>query len=84
MMTKLAICLFAMLFIQLSVQQTTPATEICSQAPDAGSCRGVFPRFYYDPVSGTCAEFFYGGCGGNSNNFLTVEDCQALCKPARK
>lgn len=28
---------------------------------------------------GACAWFTYGGCGANSNNFLTREDCENTC-----
>ena len=26
----------------------------------------------------------YGGCGGNSNNFLNIEDCQQNCVQEEK
>ena len=29
----------------------------------------------------SCAEFIYGGCGGNANNFETLRECQAACAP---
>ena len=43
-------------------------------------CRALIPRFYHDKADGKCKEFYYGGCGGNNNNFLTIEDCQNKCR----
>ena len=39
----------------------------------------LFPslRFYFDPSSGTCRQFYYGGCEGNKNNFKTLGECEA-------
>ncbi|KIH42618.1 Kunitz/Bovine pancreatic trypsin inhibitor domain protein, partial [Ancylostoma duodenale] len=34
----------------------------------------------FDPKQGKCVRFFYGGCGGNNNNFETKEDCQDVCE----
>ena len=34
-------------------------------------------RFYFDPSSGTCRQFYYGGCEGNKNNFKTLGECEA-------
>ena len=34
-------------------------------------------RFYFDPSSGTCRQFYYGGCEGNKNNFKTIRECEA-------
>ena len=29
--------------------------------------------------TGTCQLFFYGGCGGNHNNFENKSDCETFC-----
>ena len=52
----------------------------CSEEPDAGMCRALIPRFYHDKNDGECKQFYFGGCGGNTNNFLTTEDCETKCK----
>jgi spondin-1 len=59
------------------------ARQICTQESDAGSCRGAYKRFYYDPTRGACQEFEYGGCRGNQNNFLTHEICMGSCSLVR-
>jgi hypothetical protein len=53
--------------------------ELCSQPPDAGMCLAAFERYYYDPDTGMCQDFVWGGCDGNDNNFETLEACQAAC-----
>ncbi|OBS59066.1 hypothetical protein A6R68_09809 [Neotoma lepida] len=37
----------------------------------------MISRWYFDVTEGKCAPFFYGGCGGNRNNFDTEEYCMA-------
>ena len=37
--------------------------------------RASISRWYFDPQSGQCNEFLYGGCGGNQNNFESLEEC---------
>ena len=54
-------------------------TDTCSQKRDAGICPGNVPRFYFDKKIGRCQLFTYGGCGGNTNNFASLDDCAANC-----
>ncbi|CAJ0942610.1 unnamed protein product, partial [Mesorhabditis belari] len=53
----------------------------CSLNPDKGvQCgSGKSYRYYFNPQKQTCETFQYEGCDGNSNNFLTAEECQAYC-----
>lgn len=46
---------------------------------DAGPCTDNFHRYYYDPRNRKCKIFNYGGCQGNENNFVSIEDCQRQC-----
>lgn len=51
----------------------------CDQPRTEGPCRGNYSRFYYDKTSEKCEVFTYGGCKGNSNNFLTEKECHQRC-----
>jgi hypothetical protein len=53
---------------------------LCSQSPEAGECRAAIQRWHYNPASGTCETFIYGGCGGNGNNFDSAALCVAGCR----
>lgn len=55
--------------------------SICSLPADVGPCDGVCPRYFYDVCTGQCELFGYGCCGGNANNFETLEECEAACPP---
>src|SRR5690606_41018756 len=33
----------------------------------------------FSTEKGQCVPFVYGGCGGNENNFESLEDCEAVC-----
>ena len=37
------------------------------------------PYRYFDTKTGVCQEFYFGGCRGNSNNFMKYEDCEKRC-----
>ncbi|XP_066533142.1 low-density lipoprotein receptor-related protein 11 [Hoplias malabaricus] len=69
-----------------AIQQKQPSLsqDPCVEPPVVGPCRGVFPRWFYDPQAGECKHFLYGGCKGNRNNFLQQSDCVNKCiqKPA--
>ncbi len=51
----------------------------CLQPLQHGECDGIFPRYYFSTSSGQCEEFIWGGCGGNANNFITLEACITEC-----
>uniref|UniRef100_V5H4A1 BPTI/Kunitz inhibitor domain-containing protein n=2 Tax=Ixodes ricinus TaxID=34613 RepID=V5H4A1_IXORI len=52
----------------------------CKEKPEAGNGAEFLPRYYYDYVHNTCKTFYYGGIGGNGNNFLTRTDCDFYCR----
>jgi len=49
-----------------------------------GRCRARFDRFYYNPKTGDCEPFTYGGCEGNGNNFQTIQLCRQQCMKTGK
>ncbi|GFQ91388.1 boophilin-H2, partial [Trichonephila clavata] len=58
------------------------ATEICELPVTNGSCLLVWDRYYFDKTSGECKSFKDGDCGGNLNNFDTIEECNEKCLPS--
>lgn len=53
--------------------------EQCGQQFDSGPCVGSFKRFFFDVSDQLCHSFEFSGCGGNSNNYRTLEECQQTC-----
>nr|XP_055076767.1 collagen, type XXVIII, alpha 1a [Misgurnus anguillicaudatus] len=51
----------------------------CRQGLDPGPCRTYRVMWYYDPEANSCAQFWYGGCQGNSNRFDTEDICRKAC-----
>lgn len=56
----------------------------CHSPKEEGSCSASVTRYYYNPQSKACEEFAYTGCGGNSNNFVSLKDCNSVCKKGSK
>lgn len=54
--------------------------DICMLNASMGECNEVRLRFFYDRRVGICRLFYYNGCGGNENNFVSEEECQQRCK----
>uniref|UniRef100_A0A8B9P7S1 Tissue factor pathway inhibitor n=2 Tax=Apteryx owenii TaxID=8824 RepID=A0A8B9P7S1_APTOW len=53
--------------------------SICALKADEGPCKAIHMRYYFNLQSRECEIFEYGGCHGNENNFLTLEECQKTC-----
>jgi hypothetical protein len=56
-----------------------PWNEACEAAPVSGNCDAYIPAWYHEPATGLCRPFVYGGCGGNSNRYASLADCQKSC-----
>lgn len=44
-----------------------------------GPCDAQLPRWGYNFLTGQCQQFYFGGCQGNRNNYLTQEVCELAC-----
>lgn len=53
---------------------------VCALPPETGPCRASIPRYAYNPASGQCELFIYGGCEANENNFKSLSKCEEICK----
>uniref|UniRef100_A0A1I8NU35 BPTI/Kunitz inhibitor domain-containing protein n=1 Tax=Stomoxys calcitrans TaxID=35570 RepID=A0A1I8NU35_STOCA len=75
---------FVVLFLSIFALASSAVAlkdAICGLPPsEAGICYASHIRYSYVADSKECVEFHYGGCGGNENNFLSKEECEAKCK----
>ncbi|KAM6954064.1 kunitz-type protease inhibitor 1b [Aplochiton taeniatus] len=51
----------------------------CMVPMKVGPCRGSFHRWHYNAASEKCEVFIYGGCKGNHNNYLSLQECSDAC-----
>uniref|UniRef100_A0A803SMG9 Tissue factor pathway inhibitor n=1 Tax=Anolis carolinensis TaxID=28377 RepID=A0A803SMG9_ANOCA len=54
-------------------------TSVCGMKADSGPCKALNDRYHFNIKTHQCEIFNYGGCQGNENNFLTLEECQEKC-----
>ena len=74
----------AVSFIHPETGKALECSDRCSQPAETGHCRALFPRYFFNATSGKCAEFVYGGCEGNSNNFESLDECRGECEAPAK
>lgn len=60
------------------------SSDPCLETRDYGTCSDYSERFYYDVEDRRCHRFYYSGCGGNRNNYATLEECYARCERPRE
>ena len=47
----------------------------------SGTCGDYHLRYGFDSESNGCVGYYYAGCPHPHNNFISYEDCQAICTP---
>ncbi|XP_061579532.1 collagen, type XXVIII, alpha 2a [Cololabis saira] len=65
-------------------KELPPIDPRCKLTLDQGTCRDYVIRWYYDKQANACAQFWYGGCGGNENRYETEDECKKACVLFRK
>ncbi|EFO27325.2 hypothetical protein LOAG_01154 [Loa loa] len=56
----------------------------CLEPLALGNCSKMHPAYYYNRGTQRCEPFVYSGCDGNSNRFLTLNQCQTTCHQFRR
>ncbi|CAH1637578.1 unnamed protein product [Spodoptera littoralis] len=63
-------------------EHTCPAAYVpdkCTLPAETGQCTIYSERWFFDTMFKRCRQFYYGGCGGNENNFATEAECENSC-----
>ena len=82
MLSCFLVCSSIVLLLSLRMFNFSPA--VCLQPKDSGPCKAYFKRWYFDASASKCAEFVYGGCGGNNNLFSSKHECKKTCRELLK
>ncbi|NXP72281.1 PPN protein, partial [Ramphastos sulfuratus] len=56
-----------------------PYPAMCLLPSAHGPCANWTTRWYFVAVVGKCNRFWYGGCHGNKNSFVSEEECMRSC-----
>ncbi|XP_006834353.1 PREDICTED: tissue factor pathway inhibitor 2 [Chrysochloris asiatica] len=62
----------------------TRSPSFCYTPKDEGLCSANVTRYYFNVRHRACEPFTYTGCGGNHNNFVTIQGCKNVCTLALK
>jgi hypothetical protein len=53
--------------------------NVCSLKKDTGPCLAYLEMFFFNADTNRCEKFVFGGCMGNENRFLTLQQCEETC-----
>lgn len=56
------------------------AKDLCFKSAEVGEGQNYTARWYFDTQNQRCRQFYYGGYGGNDNNFVDEQSCMARCE----
>ncbi|KAF5400025.1 Serine peptidase inhibitor Kunitz type 3 [Paragonimus heterotremus] len=77
--SRSTVIVLVVLVCVLFVEQSGALQQRCLLPPERGPCRRHSISYAYDPQSGQCVKFVYGGCRGNGNRFDSKEECEDQC-----
>lgn len=61
------------------IQPVASVPRLCFEPKKRGLCKAYFRSYFFNPQTGRCESFVYGGCGGNNNRFLYEHTCKSTC-----
>ncbi|MCB9233099.1 MAG: hypothetical protein H6581_15690 [Bacteroidia bacterium] len=59
-------------------EELPPKVDPCTLTPDPGPCEAMIEKAFYNPQTGQCETFYWGGCGGTVP-FETLVECRQQC-----
>ncbi|XP_018422614.1 PREDICTED: collagen alpha-3(VI) chain-like [Nanorana parkeri] len=63
----------------MSTTRDSLVEDICQLKREEGDCQNYELKWWYNSDQNECVQFWFGGCGGNKNQFKTQEQCEAVC-----
>uniref|UniRef100_A0A671KVE2 BPTI/Kunitz inhibitor domain-containing protein n=1 Tax=Sinocyclocheilus anshuiensis TaxID=1608454 RepID=A0A671KVE2_9TELE len=66
-------------YLNICIKSKTVPTRCFLEKDSGGACGSYMSRWYYSQQTKKCMHFWYGGCGGNENRFLTEDECFREC-----
>lgn len=54
-------------------------TAECSESQDVGNCTNTKARWSFNQTEDRCVPFYYTGCNGNGNKYVSKEECENAC-----